>query len=229
MNTSAARPLMSSAQGLLFDLDGTLADTAPDLLAALVWLCERYKQSPPPIEQLRGLVSQGAAGMIAAAFQGAETDDMRDEFVERYRAQLWQHSMVFPGVRETLDQLRALGMPMAVVTNKVEALALPVLEQSGLLAYFSCVIAGDTAARPKPAADPVLAACESLGVPSSRAILVGDDARDVAAAHAAGAQAAIAGWGYLPSEPEARQWGARHWFDQPTQLLTLLAPGGVTE
>jgi phosphoglycolate phosphatase len=220
---------MPPVQALLFDLDGTLADTAPDLLAALVWLCERHGQLPPPIERLRGLVSQGAAGMIAAAFQGAETDVMRDEFVERYRAQLWQHSTLFLGVRETLDQLKDRGVPMAVVTNKVEALAMPVLDQSGLLPYFSCVVAGDTAARPKPAADPVLAACESLAVQPSRVMLIGDDERDVAAAHAAGASAAIAGWGYLPSELEARQWGAQHWLDQPAQLLTLLAPSGAIE
>lgn len=210
-------------EGVLFDLDGTLVDTAPDLLAALAVLCEQQGRSTPSLQSLRQSVSQGAAGMIAMAFDRPATEAMIETFLSHYNRHCWRHSTVFPGVMDLVQCLHTAAVPMAVVTNKVTALAEPVLAQSGLLPYFSRIIAGDTTPHPKPAPDPVLAACEALALEPAQTVLVGDDQRDVVAARAAGSAAAIAAWGYLPSDHSARQWGARHWLEGPSDLLSLMA------
>lgn len=210
-------------QGVLFDLDGTLVDTAPDLLAALAVLCDQQGRATPSLQTLRQCVSKGAAGMIAMAFDKPATEAMIETFLSHYHRHCWRHSVVFPGMMDLVKSLHVAAVPMAVVTNKVTALAEPVLAKSGLLPYFSSVIAGDTTPHPKPAPDPVLAACEALAIEPNQTILVGDDQRDVTAAHASGGTAAIAAWGYLPSDGSAQQWGAEYWLDSPAELMDLIS------
>lgn len=210
-------------EGVLFDLDGTLVDSAPDLLAALAALCDQQGRPLPSLARLRQTVSQGAAGMIQMALNQQATPAMVEAFLSYYRSHCWSHSIIFPGVMELVKGLHAAAVPMAVVTNKMTALAEPVLAQSGLLPYFSSIVAGDTARHPKPAADPVLFACEALGLEPAQTVLVGDDQRDVGAARASGSASAIAAWGYVPHDGSAQHWGAEYWLEEPADLLTLMA------
>lgn len=218
--------MTTPVHAVLFDLDGTLVDSAPDLLGSLSWVCAQQGQPPPDLQALRSRVSHGALGLLSAVFDERQAEALRGQFIAHYQAHLWQRSTLFAGILPVLDRLRSQGLPLAVVTNKMEALARPVLEASGLSAYFTTVVAGDTATRPKPAPDPVHLACERLGVRAQQVVLVGDDARDVQAAQAAGAVAAVAAWGYLPSRDTALAWRAEWWLEQPAQLLQRLGWAG---
>lgn len=206
---------------VLFDLDGTLADTAPDLLAALDGIRARLGLEPLDHEALRHLVALGAAGLLDAGLpelSAEHRESVRDEFLESYRARCWHHSRPFPGIQELLDNLDARAIPWGVVTNKLESLARPVLEQAGWLTRAVCLVAGDTASAPKPSPKPVLAACAAMGVSPGHVLLVGDDRRDVDAGRAAGTTTAVALWGYLPLNDDPISWNADLYLESPVRL-----------
>ena len=145
------------------------------------------------------LVPLGSRAMLESAFGDLPEDLMNtrlEAFLNYYKAHIFEDSSVFEGVEEALVRLNQARLPMAVVTNKHAALAHQLLEQSGLAPYFSAVIGGDSVSMPKPAAEPVLAACDALGVDPGSVLMVGDDRRDVVSAKAAGAQGVLALWGY---------------------------------
>jgi phosphoglycolate phosphatase len=199
-------------EAVLFDLDGTLADTAPDMALTVNRMRKRRGLEPVAPEQVRPYVSSGARGMIGAAF-GITPDHpdfqaMREEFLDLYGENLCVESRLFPGMAELLDQLEADGVAWGVVTNKYERFARPLIEGLGLAARSAVVVGGDTCPRPKPFPDPLLFAAAAMGVAPTRTLYVGDDPRDVQAARAAGMPVVVAEYGYLGDGPPAISWGA---------------------
>jgi phosphoglycolate phosphatase len=211
---------------VLFDLDGTLADTAPDMARTINVMLESRGRPAVAVELVRPQVSNGARGMIAAAF-GFGTDHpefsaMRQEFLDIYAENLCVDSRLFPGMAQLLDRLDAEGIVWGVVTNKFERLARPVLEGLGLGSRVKVIVGGDTCARPKPFADPLLHAAAALGIAPMKSLYVGDDPRDVQAARAAGMKVIVAGYGYLGDGPPPILWGADAIVDSPMAIGTWM-------
>lgn len=215
-------------EAVLFDLDGTLADTAPDMTRTVNLMRGRRGLEPVAPEVVRSQVSRGARGMLAAAFGVASGDPeyeaMREEFLAIYAGNLCVETRLFPGMAELLDALEARGLPWGVVTNKFERLARPVLDGLGLAGRARVVVGGDTCPRPKPFPDPLLHAAAALGVAPGRALYVGDDERDVQAARAAGMPVVVAGYGYLGDGDSPPPWGADALVDSPAGIGEWLHP-----
>lgn len=199
-------------RAVLFDLDGTLADTAPDMARTVNLLRTRRGLAPVPLEQVRPHVSKGARGMICSAFEiTTEHPDfqaMREEFLDVYEDNLCVDTRLFPGMEDLLDELEERHIAWGVVTNKFERFARPVLEGLGLGARAGVIVGGDTCPRAKPYPDPLLFAARHLDVEPAEALYVGDDERDVQAARAAGMPVLVAGYGYLGDGPAPQAWGA---------------------
>jgi phosphoglycolate phosphatase len=184
---------------VLFDLDGTLLDTAPDLVGALNHLRIREGLSAEPVEKYRPLVSQGALGLIRAGLpdRGPEEEARRRQrFLDWYERHAMDHTAPFPGVERLLDRLEHAGVPWAVVTNKPTFLTLPILEALDWRRRAGAVVCGDTLRVSKPDPAPVLHACDALGIPPAHSAMVGDDPRDLDAGEAAGALSVLASFGY---------------------------------
>jgi len=218
-------------RGVLFDLDGTLADTAPDLGFALNQ--QRLARGMPelPIEAVRSQASSGARGLLKIGF-GIEPgqsgyDAMRDEFLDIYEVNLARSSRLFPGVSALLEQIERRGLRWGIVTNKAERFTFPLLRALTLVDRAACVICGDTTPNPKPHPAPLLAAAEKLGIPARQCIYVGDDERDVQAGHAAGMPVVVARYGYLGNGTPPQLWGADGFIDAPEDLLIVLFSGAA--
>ena len=189
---------------VLLDLDGTLVDTAPDLLASLNRLRAERGLHDFPEDQLRPAVAHGGLGMLRAGFSPDEhpqPDQLLDEFLDGYARATFEHSRLFPGMAELLQTLEAASIPWGVVTNKSQRFSLPLLRDAGLAERAAVIICGDTLPVSKPDPAPVRLACDLLGLEASRVVMVGDDAKDMQAAIAAGCQALWAGWGYGGERP----------------------------
>jgi len=213
-------------QAVLFDLDGTLADTAPDMALTVNTMRARRGLEPVAESLVRPFVSQGARGMICAAFAMTtghpDYAAMREEFLEIYAGNLCVRSQLFPGMDNVLERLEADGIAWGVVTNKFERFAKPLIDQLGLGERAGVVVGGDTCARAKPFPDPLLHAAHSLRIPPGNALYVGDDQRDVQAARAAGMPVIVAGYGYLGDGPPAALWGADAIIDSPAGISEWL-------
>ncbi|WP_376696025.1 HAD family hydrolase [Wenzhouxiangella sp. EGI_FJ10305] len=223
-------PSAAFPEAVLFDLDGTLVDSAPDLLAALDFVRAGFGLPPSDHARLREQVSRGAAGILAAGLPGwndsteAERDRARDRLLDFYAEHCWVRSVPFEGVEALLDRLKKLGVPLGIVTNKISRFAEPVLERAGWAGHFGCLITGDRVARPKPDPEGVLSACRTLGVQPQRTMFVGDDRRDVLAGTSAGVRTVVAGWGYVPVDERPEDWHADAVIARPQELLEWLQP-----
>ena len=212
-------------QAVLFDLDGTFADTAPDLARALNVMRAARNLPPVPLEATRSVTSTGARGLLRVGFGMApehpEYAAMRDEFLTIYTKNLCVETRLFPGMSELLDGIEARGMKWGIVTNKVERLAKPLIEQLALGARCGCVVGGDTAGVTKPHPAPLLAASRLLGIAPDLSVYVGDDLRDVEAGRAAGMKTIAVRYGYLHGgDPDS--WGADAVVDTPAAVLLHL-------
>lgn len=212
-------------EAVLFDLDGTLADTAPDLIAALDRL--RVELGLPKIETggLRARAGRGAIAILEGGLPElgqADREAFRARYLDDYQAHCWEASRPFDGMPEFLDHLDAIGVPWGVVTNKIERLARPLLEHAGWAGRIGCLVAGDTVARAKPAADPVLAACSALAANPGNVVFIGDDERDVISGRDAGTRTVAALWGYIPEPERVAGWGADAVAETPSALTGLL-------
>jgi len=211
---------------VLFDLDGTLIDSAPDLAAAVNALRSARSLAPLPYDALRPLVGSGARGMVGAAFGRAPGDEgyeaLRDEFLQRYEERMLQQTVVFEAMHEVLVSLERQVLPWGIVTNKAMRFAQPLSLALGLHARAAVLVAGDSTPHTKPHPAPLLAAALQIGVPPARCVYVGDDPRDVQAGRAAGMVTLAAGWGYLGSGAAIDAWGADAVIDQPAALLQWL-------
>lgn len=215
-------------RAVLFDLDGTLADTAPDLGLALNR--QRIARGLPalPIAAIRPHASAGARGLLKIGFQmEPETpgyDSMREEFLAFYAEQLCRDTRLFPGMEQVLDALEVWGVRWGIVTNKPARFTVPLLGLLGIAGRAACVVSGDTTPHPKPHPAPLLAASEALGLAPQECLYVGDDRRDVEASRAAGMPCIVASYGYLGNGSDPADWGAARMVASPLDLLRVL-PG----
>ena len=211
---------------MLFDLDGTLADTAPDLAAAVNAMRVDRGLAAMPLDVLRPMASHGARGLLQVAFERAPEDAdyerMRIEFLDRYEAALATHSRLFDGMPAVLEALERRGLAWGIVTNKAMRFTTPLSKLLGLAGRAGVIVGGDTTAFAKPHPAPLLYAAEALDIPPSACIYVGDDLRDIVAGKAAGMHTVAAGWGYCGRMGPA-EWDADLVLDAPLDLMTLLA------
>jgi phosphoglycolate phosphatase len=178
---------MSTIRAVLFDLDGTLLDSAPDLVAALNRVRESETLPPLGLAEMASYVSYGAVGLLNAgmpATDKATFESWRTRFLDHYAENLYRESSLYEGVSELIDFLNISAIPWGIVTNKIEALTLPILAAAQLKDTISCVVCGDTLRRSKPDPAPVNLACSILNVPPENTLFAGDDSRDLAAGKA---------------------------------------------
>jgi 2-phosphoglycolate phosphatase len=214
------------AEAILFDLDGTLADTAPDLGAAVNRLRVEHDLPPLQLAELRPYTSSGSRGMLRAAFSLSPDDigyaSMVERFLRHYEAALCVDTRLFEGMHELLDDLDSSGIPWGIVTNKQSRYTVPLVAALGLDRRACCIVSGDTAARPKPAPDPLHYACQAAGLNAARTLYVGDDLRDIVAGREAGMPTVAAAWGYIGVDGPIDGWGADHVSEHPLELRALL-------
>jgi len=225
---SAAR---SRIKGVLFDLDGTLVDSAPDLAAAANRLRADHGLPPLPLEQLRPLVGSGARGMVGVAFGvkpgDSRFEELRDAFLAHYERGLLDTTRPFAAVEPLLAELERAGLPWGIVTNKITRYTRPIVAGLGLERRAAVVVCGDTTPHAKPHPAPLLYAAVALGLEPDEVVYVGDDQRDAQAARAAGMAMVVATWGYLGVGEPVAQWGGDLLAAEPGDLMRWLreAPG----
>ena len=211
---------------VLFDLDGTLADTAPDLARALNRVRAANDLAPMPLEITRPYTSSGARGLLKVGFGLNPGDDryeaLKLQFLDFYATEICVDTRLFDGMAELLDRLDQDRLPWGVVTNKAERFTLPLLQGLHLARRAACIVGGDTAARTKPHPDPLLHAAAALQLPPSACLYVGDDLRDVQSAHAAGMRVLAAKYGYLGDGGPIESWEADGVIDHPREVLDYL-------
>lgn len=215
-------------RAVLFDLDGTLLDTAPDMVGALNVLRRESGLAPVPFESARDVVSHGAARLVALGFPHADpahTPDLIRRYLEVYRGALSVRTRLFQGMDAVLAALELRGLKAGIVTNKPAWLTGPLLEELRLTGAFACVVSGDTVSERKPHPQPMLHAARLAGVAAADCLYVGDARRDVEAAHAAGMQALVAVYGYIQPDENWRDWGGDGHIDRPGDLLEWLDRG----
>lgn len=211
---------------VLFDLDGTLIDSAPDLGAAADKM--RLDRGLPslPLELYRPMAGAGARGMLGVAFgitpDHADYAGLREEFFTNYENCMTRHTCAFSGIAELIDQLIERGLSWGVVTNKAMRFTGPLTQGMGLFATARAVVAGDTTPHAKPHPAPLLEAARLLCLEPCHCVYVGDDERDVAAGRAAGMRTVAASYGYLGGNADTRAWGADAHIHSPLELLALL-------
>lgn len=215
---------MTTVRAVLFDLDGTLVDSAPDLAGAANDLRARHGLAPLPYETLRPMVGAGARGMVSVAFGRAPGDDgfdaLREAFLARYAERMLQETALFSAVGRVLGALEASGLAWGIVTNKHGRFAEPIVQALGLKAQT--LVCGDTTPHAKPHPAPLLEAARQLALAPSDCIYVGDDLRDMQAGRAAGMPVLAAAWGYLGNGDAVHAWGADAVLEAPDDLLNWL-------
>jgi N-acetyl-D-muramate 6-phosphate phosphatase len=217
------KSLPESPQGVLFDLDGTLLDSAPDLHAALVAYCSEVGAPAAPYAKVRQVVSRGSRAILRCAFE--ESDEALFErmprYLELYHSMMTRHTRPFEGIDPLLDALESNGLAWGIVTNKPAYLTDDLVHQIGWNKRACAVVSGDTLPVRKPDPAPVLLACERAGLDPAQCLFVGDDRRDVQAGNDAGLYSVAVHWGYLDGgDPHA--WGADAVLEHPRQLAELL-------
>ena len=214
-------------EAVLFDLDGTLADTAPDLGGALNRLLIEQGRTPVDMAHARRLTSSGARGMIQAGFgitpEHPDYAGLQIRFLDLYEEAVCVDTRLFEGMSELLDHLESRRMKWGIVTNKATRFTLPLVETLGVRMRAACVVSGDTTSRLKPAPDSLLHASREIGVPPPNCLYVGDDLRDIQAARAAGMPVLAAAYGYLGDGDQPENWGADALVATPMEILNYLA------
>jgi len=216
--------MSTSTRAVLFDLDGTLVDSAPDLAGAANDLRAEHGLPPLAYAQLRPLVGSGARGMVGAAFDSAPDDPrfdaLREAFLARYERRMLQNTALFDAVGDVISALERAGLDWGIVTNKHGRFAEPIVAALGL--RTGTLVCGDTTPHAKPHPAPLLEAARRLGQPPADCVYVGDDLRDMQAGRAAGMPVLAAAWGYLGVGDAVHDWGADAVLESPTELLKWL-------
>lgn len=211
---------------ILFDLDGTLVDTAPDLGLALNIQRERHGLTPLPQEAIRPYASHGSRGLLSIGFGLTPEDetfaDMRNEYLQLYDEVFIRSPRLFEGMQALLAEIESAGLQWGVVTNKPRRFSAPLMQALALDDRAACLVCGDDAARAKPAPDTLLLACSQTGSSPQECIYVGDAERDIVAGKAAGMKTVLAMYGYLDADDQPEAWGADLLIQQPGDLLGVL-------
>ncbi len=213
-------------RAVLFDLDGTLADTAPDLAAALNRLRGEQGLAALPLQTVRPYASSGARGLLQIGFglrpEDARFEPLRDAFLDRYEARVCVETQLFPGMPELLEAIEQRGIRWGIVTNKSLRFTARIVTALGLERRAACVVCGDTTPHIKPHPAPLLHAARQLALEPAQCWYVGDDLRDVQAAHAAGMRAVAVEYGYLGTGSAPRDWNAHAVIAHPMDLIARL-------
>lgn len=218
----------AALRAVLFDLDGTLLDTAPDMIGALNALRNEHRLAELPASRVRPAVSHGSARLVQLGFPDAvDSAALQRRFLEIYAARLSLETRLFEGMDSVLEQLASRGLSVGIVTNKPARLTEALLGDLELRARFACVVSGDSLAERKPHPLPMLHAASLAGVAAEECVYVGDAQRDVQAAHAAGMQALVATYGYLGEDDDHRSWGAEAFIERPLDLIAWLGGRGL--
>ncbi|MFM1870517.1 MAG: hypothetical protein RLY99_1261 [Pseudomonadota bacterium] len=218
--------MTSLYKGVFFDLDGTLADTAPDLVAAANLLRVTRGLTPLPYEVLRPTASAGARGLIQGAFgydnQHPQFEELRDEFLANYEKNICVHSKLFDGMDDLLLKLEKEQVLWGIVTNKIERFTHPLLKIMGLHQRSGAIVGGDTTPHSKPHPAPILKAAEICNINPSECLYVGDDLRDIEAGRAAGMKTVAAAYGYCGCDEPVNAWGADYIIEHPSELRPIV-------
>lgn len=229
---TAQRARFVNVQAVLFDLDGTLIDSAPDLAAAADAMRIARGLSSLPLAQYRPMAGAGARGLLAVAFgmtpEHVDYDTLREEFFCNYERSLTQRTQIFDGVPELLETFANQGLKWGVVTNKSERFTLPLTGSMALFATAGAIVSGDTTPFAKPHPAPLLEAARRMGVDATRCVYVGDDERDIVAGLAAGMATVAVTYGYLGQQADTTLWGANATINCVNELLSLLQFSSTT-
>lgn len=213
-------------KAVLFDLDGTLIDSAPQLVGALNQLRQQYDLPPIPFLVGRPFASHGAAGLLKAGFNMEKNDPLFDarvqEFLDIYKEVFNLNMQCMEGIEELINTLNHRKISWGIMTNKAKKFAQPIVSSHPLLKSAACLIAGDDVSVPKPSPEGLIKASQMLSIEPSDIIYLGDDRRDVMAANDAGMLSIAARYGYLEAGDDAKSWGAQYIIDKPSELLDFL-------
>lgn len=218
--------MANKISAVLFDLDGTLLDTAPDLALALNIVLEKHRFPTLPFHEIRPLASTGTRGLLNLGFGIEETDPkyslLREQFLHVYHDHIKDGTQIFPGIENLLQHLEKNNLPWGVVTNKPAVLAKQLLEHFQLSQRCACIIGGDTLAKRKPDPEPLLHACELMGKSTQQCVYVGDAERDIEAAKRANMISIAALYGYIAGHEDPKAWQADHYVDHPQDIIYWL-------
>lgn len=211
---------------VLFDLDGTLLDTAPDLAIALNIVLQNNGRAPLPFSTIRPFSSAGTRGLLGLGFQitedAEEYSELRDQFLNAYHEHITDQTKIFIGIDSVLRHLEKNGIRWGVVTNKPENLAKQLLQNFQLEKRSRCIIGGDTLNKRKPDPAPLLHACELISTTPNECVYIGDAERDIIAAKNANMRSVAALYGYINHDENPQDWKADYYIDEPKQIITWL-------
>jgi N-acetyl-D-muramate 6-phosphate phosphatase len=211
---------------ILFDLDGTLVDTAPDLALALNLQRQKHGLQDLPIDVIRPFASHGSKGLLSIGFGLSDEDDlfnaMRVEYLDLYDEVFTRNPVLFDGVSELLDFIESQSMQWGIVTNKPRRFSAPLIDAMGLAERMTCLVCGDDVDRPKPAPDTLFLACKLADVNPEDCFYVGDAERDIQAGNAAGMKTVVAMYGYLDEKDRPAEWGAHHFIKDVREMIGLI-------
>ncbi|SDH40966.1 phosphoglycolate phosphatase [Pseudomonas panipatensis] len=213
-------------RAVLFDMDGTLLHTAPDFVAVCQAMLGAHGRPAVAEQRIVDVVSGGARAMVAAAFdmdpQAPGFEDLRQEFLDRYQDHCAVFTRPYDGIPELLESIEKARLIWGVVTNKPVRFAEPMMQQLGLAERSAILICPDHVTRSKPDPEPLLLACERLGIDPAQVLFIGDDLRDIESGRAAGTKTAAVRYGYIHPEDNPAHWGADVIVDHPLELLAVL-------
>ena len=210
----------------LFDFDGTLADTARDMINALNLLRASKSKEPLPFEHLRPHISNGTPALIRLGFNCAPEEngfqELREEFLDLYEQNLYSETVLFPGIDAILEKMNETGILWGIVTNKPEYLTVQIVEHLGLSDSVACVVGGDTLPQRKPNPLPVIYACKLAGISPNSSVFIGDSIRDIEAGRDAGLHTIGVTYGYIPPHDNPKSWGADYLIDSVAEIPAQL-------
>ena len=223
--SGAERPPLP-VKAVLFDLDGTFADTAPDLAAALNHTRAARQLPPLPLDVVRTQASHGSRGLLKIGLDiepdAPDYDALRDIFLDYYARNICVHTRLFPGMADLVAELEQRDIKWGIVTNKPHRYTLPLMQALGYAERAACLISGDTCTQPKPHPAPMLKACEIIGVLPGHCLYLGDDLRDMQAANAVAMRGIIACYGYVSCDASIANWNAQGSVNKPMELLSFI-------